>query len=132
MPLLISARPRAGQLWFGTWVVDKVDDFEGARHYLGSLTEHLFDNVAIADFQTGVHNGMEFRYYEGTAVYLREAGNEIHRENVDFFAAFFKPGERGVGISLYVGLPSATEQYSDALRRSLQSIRPFTPAVRSD
>ena len=75
---------------------------------------------------------MEFRYYEGTAVYLRPDGNEVRRENVDFFAAFFKPGEEGVGISLYVGLPSATVQYRDVLRSSLQSIRPFTPAVRSD
>ena len=132
MPLLISARPRAGQLWYGTWVVDKVDDFDEARHYLGSLTEHLFDDVSIADFKTGVHNGMDFRYYEGTAVYLRREGGEVHRENVDFFAAFFKPGASGVGISLYVGLPSATVQYRDVLRQSLQSIRPFTPAVGSD
>ena len=132
MPLLISARPQSGQLWYGTWVVDKVDDFDGAQHYLRSLTEHLFDDVSIADFKTGVHNGMDFRYYDGTAVYLRREAGTIHRENVDFFAAFFKPGTHGVGISLYVGIPSATRKYGDELERSLRSIRPFTPALRSE
>ena len=132
MPLLVSARPEAGQLWYGTWVVDKIDDFGDAKHYLGSLTEHLFDDVQIGNFETGVHNGMEFRYYDGSAIYLRPDGTGPARQNVDFFAAFFKPSDHGVGIALYVGLPTATARYEDVLRRSLQSIRPFTRATSSD
>ena len=133
MPTLITARPSVGQLWYGIWVCDKIDDFDDAQHYLASLTEHVFDNVTPSKFETGVYNGMDMRYYEGTAVYLRPEANATHRENVDFFAAFFKPGDKGVGIALYVGLPSATERYRDALAQSLQSIRPVivTSAVRS-
>lgn len=132
MPLLVTSRPRAGQLWYGTWMVDKIDDFDEAEHYLRSLTEHVFDDGKIGTFETGVHNGMEFRYYDGTAVYLRPDGTGTTRENVDFFAAFFKPSDHGVGIALYVGLPSATAQYRELLTRSLQSIRPLIPATRSD
>lgn len=125
MPPLISARPSVGKLWYGTWVVDKIDDFDDAEHYLSSLTDHLFDDVQIGRFETGEHNGMSFRYYDGTAIYLESENTANRRENVDFFAAFFKPGEHGVGISLYVGLPQVTEQYRDALESSLQSIRPL-------
>ena len=132
MPLLISARPRAGQLWYGTWLVDKIDDFDEAQDYVRSLTEYLFENRQISDFKTGVHNGMEFRYYEGSAVYVREVGKEVLRDDVDFFAAFFKPGDKGVGISLYVGVPSATEEYREVLAESLRSIRPYAASVRSD
>lgn len=132
MPTLITARPAVGQLWYGTWMCDKIDDFDDAEHYLGSLTEHLFDNVEPSTFESGVYNDMDVRFYEGTAVYLRAEDTAIHRENVDFFAAFFKPGAHGVGIVLYVGAPSATARYRDVLASSVQSIRPLIPAVRSD
>ncbi len=124
MPPVVSSRPSVGQLWYGTWVVDKIDDFEDAEHYLSSLTEHLFDDVEVGTFETGVHHGMDFRYYDGTAVYLDAKSSASQRESVEFFAAFFKPSDHGVGISLYVGLPSVTEQYRDELQRSLESIRP--------
>jgi len=128
MPQLVAARPDVGKLWYGTWVVDKIDDFDDAEHYLGSLTEHLFDDVEVGTFETGLHHGMDFRYYEGTAVYLQAESTASRRENVDFFAAFFKPSDHGVGIALYVGLPSATAQYRDVLTQSLQSIRPASDA----
>lgn len=129
MPILVSAEPPEGPLWFGTWVVDKIDTFEEAEDYLGSLTEHIFDDVEISTFKTGTHHGMNFRYYDGTATKLTREPKEVRREKVDFFAAFFIPGEGMVGISLYVGLPAATDKYQDALERSLQSIRPFASAA---
>ena len=78
MPMLITSRPAAGQLWYGTWLCDKIDDFDDAEHYVASLTEHLFDNVEATTVESGVYNGMEVRFYEGKAIYLRSEATATH------------------------------------------------------
>ena len=35
MPTLITSRPAVGQLWYGVWMCDKIDDFDGAGREVG-------------------------------------------------------------------------------------------------
>jgi hypothetical protein len=124
MPLLVSARPQTGLLWFGTWVVRDVATFDEAEDYLTSLVGHLFDNEETTYVEEGTHYGMTFRYFQGTAIKITTGPQIKKDEKVDYFVAFFKPSEETMGIAIYVGLPNATEKYGEELQASLSSIRP--------
>ena len=124
MPLLVSARPQTGLLWFGTWVVRDVDTFDEAEEYLKSLLGHLFDNEETTYVEEGTHYGMTFRYFQGKAVKITTGPHLKKDDKVDYFIAFFKPTEKTMGMAIYVGLPNATEKYREDLRAALDSVRP--------
>jgi hypothetical protein len=124
MPLLVTARPKSGLLWLGTWVMRKIDTFEEAEEYLRSLVGHLFKDVTTNRLEEGVHNGMTFRYYDGTAVKTTTGPNLKKDEKVDYFVAFFRPRNDLMGIAIYIGLPNASDKYGELLKETMRTITP--------
>jgi hypothetical protein len=124
MPLLVSARPKTGLLWFGTWVRRGLETFEEAEEYLNSLVGHLFHDVVTDYIQEGIHHEMTFRYYEGTAVKTTTGPQLKKDEKVDYYVAFFKPSGDLMGVAIYVGVPNATERYGETLKAAMSTIRP--------
>ena len=79
MPLLVTARPKSGLLWFGTWVMRKLDTFDDAKEYLSSLVGHLFKAETVNRLEEGVHNGMTFRYYYGYSGVHQKESQRAHK-----------------------------------------------------
>ncbi len=128
MPLLVTARPKSGLLWFGTWVMRKIDTFDEAEEYLTSLIGHLFKDVTTNRLEEGVHNGMNFRYYDGTAVKATTGPNLRKDEKVEYFVGFFSPRDDLMGIAIYIGLPNASQKYGELLKETLNTITPVKPS----
>ena len=124
MPPMVTARPKSGLLWFGTWVMRKLDTFDEADEYLTSLVGHLFKDETVNRLEEGVHNGMNFRYYDGTAVKTTTGPNLKKDEKVDYFVAFFRPRSDLMGIAIYVGLPNASQEYGELLKETMNTIAP--------